>query len=125
MAKTPIIKTNIPDPALLNPKNNDELVERGWLFYSHKDYVKAEIDLLKALDESPDNPDILYALGLNYKASGNNKKALESFDNATGVLDKLEDRVRARMLLRLIHGQINQIRDGNWNLEKEIWHYVR
>jgi tetratricopeptide (TPR) repeat protein len=125
MAKTPIIKTNIPDPALLNPKNNDELIERGWLFYSHKDYEKAEIDLLKALDESSDNPDILYALGLNYKASGNNIKALESFDNATGVLDKLEDRVRARMLLRLIHGQINQIKDGNWNLEKEIWHYVR
>jgi tetratricopeptide (TPR) repeat protein len=125
MAKTPIIKTDVPDPALLNPKSNDELIERGWLFYSHKDYVKAEIDLLKALDESPDNPDILYALGLSYKASGNNIKALESFDNATKVLDRLEDRVRARMLLRLIHGQINQIKDGNWNLEKEIWHYVR
>jgi tetratricopeptide (TPR) repeat protein len=125
MAKTPIIKTDVPDPALLNPKSNDELIERGWLFYSHKEYTKAEIDLLKALDETPDNPDILYALGLNYKASGNNMKALESFENATRVLDKLEDRVRARMLLRLIHGQINQIKDGNWNLEKEIWHYVR
>ena len=51
MAKTPIIETKVPDPALLNPKNNDELIERGWLYYSHKDYAKAEIDLLKALDE--------------------------------------------------------------------------
>ena len=83
------------------------------------------MDLLKALDETPDNPDILYALGLNYKADGNIKKAVESFTNATEFLDKLEDHVRARMLLRLIHGQINQIKDGDWNLEKEIWHYVR
>ena len=75
--------------------------------------------------KSPDNPDIYYALGLNYKASGNNIKALESFNNAIKVLDRLEDHVRARMLLRLIHGQINQIKDGDWNLEKEIWHYVR
>jgi len=125
MAKKPIPEPKVPDPAQIKPKNNDELIERGWLFYSHKNYTNAEIDLLKALDESPDNPDILYALGLNYKADGKNNKALESFNNAAGVLDKLEDHVRARMLLRLIHGQINQIKDGDWNLEKEIWHYVR
>jgi len=125
MAKTPIIETTVPDPAVMKPQNNDELIERGWLYYSHKNYAKAEMDLLKALDETPDNPDILYALGLNYKADGNIKKAVESFTNATEFLDKLEDHVRARMLLRLIHGQINQIKDGDWNLEKEIWHYVR
>lgn len=125
MAKPPLITPSAPDPDKINPKDIGELVQRGWLYYGNQKYDQALDDFSKALIKEPDNPDIIYALGITYKASGSAQKAIETFEKALLHLDKYQDAVEARMLLRLIHGHINQLKNGDWNLEKEIWHYVR
>ena len=125
MAKAPLMPPSTPDPKKMNPQDNEELVQRGWLYYGKQNYDKALDDFSKALIKDPENPDIIYALGLAYKASGSAQKAIETFEKALLQLDKYQDAVEARMLLRLIHGHINQLKIGDWNLEKEIWHYVR
>ena len=125
MAKAPRITSSAPDPEKINPVDNDELVQRGWLYYGKHNFVKALDDFSNALIKDPDNPDIIFALGLTYKASGTAQKAIETFEKALLHLDKYQDGVEARMLQRLIHGHINQLKNGDWNLEKEIWHYVR
>jgi tetratricopeptide (TPR) repeat protein len=125
MAKAPLISASAPDPDKMDPKDNEGLVQRGWLYYSKQSFNQALDDFSNALNKDPDNPDTIYALGLAYKASGAAQKAIETFEKVLLHLDKYQDAVEARMLLRLVHGHINQLKDGDWNLEKEIWHYVR
>jgi tetratricopeptide (TPR) repeat protein len=125
MAKAPIFTQIIQDPEKMDPKDTQELVQRGWLFYGKQYYDKAIDDFSSALLKDPDNPDTIYALGLAYKTSGYSQKAIDTFEKVLLYLDKYQDAVEARMLLRLVHGHINQLKSGDWNLEKEIWHYVR
>ena len=125
MAKAPIFQSHVPDPEKITPQSNAELIQRGWLFFGKQNYAKALDDFSAALNHDPDNPDLLYALGLAHKCSGAPQKALETFEKVLLHLDKYEDAVEARMLQRMIHGHINQLKNGDWNLEKEIWHYVR
>jgi tetratricopeptide (TPR) repeat protein len=125
MAKIHIPKPVIPDPETIPAKTNLEIIERGWLFYSRKSYDRAILDFLKVLETDSQDPDLLYALALSYKGTGNSSKAIEVFEKVYILLDNLDDHTKARMLQRLVHGHINQINNGDWNLEKEIWHYVR
>ena len=125
MPKAPLTTPSAPDPEKINPQNNEELVKRGWLYYGRQNYDKAIDDFSKALDKDPENPDIIFALGLAYKGSGATQKAIETFEKVLLFMDKYPDPVEGRMLQRLIHGHINQLTSGDWNLEKEIWHYVR
>ena len=125
MAKAPLIPPSAPDPEKIVPQNNEELIQRGWLFYGQQNYAKALDDFSNALNKDPENPDLLFGLGLAYKASGAAPKAIETFEKVLLHIDKYQDAVEARMLQRLIHGHINQLTNGDWNLEKEIWHYVR
>jgi tetratricopeptide (TPR) repeat protein len=118
MAKAPVVPASAPDPEKIDPQDNEELVKRGWLYYGKQNYTKA-------LVKDPENPDIIYALGLTYKASGAAQKAIETFEKVLLYMERYPDPVEGRMLLRLIHGHINQLTIGDWNLEKEIWHYVR
>ena len=125
MPKAPLMPPSAPDPEKMDVQNNDQLVQRGWLYYGIQKYDKAVDDFSKALLKDPDNPDIYYALGLTYKASGSAQAAIETFEKVLLYMDHYQDPVEARMLQRLIHGHINQLKNGDWNLEKEIWHYVR
>ncbi len=125
MAKAPILQNPVPDPEKINPKDNAELIQRGWLFFGQKNYSKALNDFSAALNHEPDNPDLLFALGLTYKSMGAVQNAVETFEKVLLHLDQYADAVEARMLLRMVHGHINQLKNGDWNLEKEIWHYVR
>jgi tetratricopeptide (TPR) repeat protein len=125
MAKAPLAPPSTPDPEKIDPQDNEELVKRGWLFYGKQNYDRAIDDFSKALIKDPENPDIIYALGLSYKASGDAKKAIETFEKVLLYMERYPDPVEGRMLQRLIHGHINQLTNGDWNLEKEIWHYVR
>jgi tetratricopeptide (TPR) repeat protein len=125
MAKAPLTPPSAPDPEKIDPQTNEELVDRGWLFYGRQNYDRALDDFSKALTKDPENPDVIYALGLSYKASGAKQKAIETFEKVLLYMDRYKDPVEGRMLQRLIHGHINQLTGGDWNLEKEIWHYVR
>ncbi len=125
MAKAPLTTPLAPDPEKIDPKDNEELVKRGWLYFGRQNYDRALDDFSKAVDKDPENPDIIYALALSYKASGAVQKAIETFEKVLLYMDRYPDPVEGRMLQRLIHGHINQLTGGDWNLEKEIWHYVR
>lgn len=120
--KKPLIIVNeVPNPVSLNPQTPDEFIKRGWLYYGRGEYAHAESDFVAALDKEPDNPEYLFALGLTLKAEGSMEKALQKFEQAMSLLNTINDRVRAQILHRLIFGHINQIKTGDWNLEKEIW----
>lgn len=97
----------------------DELVESGWDHYSKKEFFKAEADFKKALEDTPDNADTMYALAMTQQASGQTPEAIQSFENVILLLEKTKDKepVRALMLTRLAHGHISRMKTGDWKLE--------
>jgi len=109
------------DPQQLNPHETSEFMERGWLFYSHKNFESAEADFRFVLQREPADVDTLFALGLTLKALGKSQEAMTAFSQIDAALSSIEDHQRAVMLARLAHGHLNQIRTGEWNLEKEVW----
>jgi tetratricopeptide (TPR) repeat protein len=111
----------VPDPDSLNPQSDVEFFERGWLYYSHQKYEQAEADFRLILQKDGANVDAWYALGLALKALGSSQQAVDAFTQIDRFINQVEDRQRATIISRLSHGQINQIRTGSWNLEKEIW----
>lgn len=125
MAKKVKVEEAAPQPEKLNPQTPAEFTARGWIYYSQKKYAQAISDYRMALESEPENADIYYALGLALKASGATAEALDAFHKIDAVLSKIEDRQKATIVSRLAHGQINQIKTGDWNLEKEVWQKVR
>lgn len=122
MAKPPKRPVEIvPNPNTMNPQSTDDFLERGWLYYSGKKYELAETDFNLVLQKEPANVDAWYALGLTLKAMGDLTKALDAFSKIDGVIRQIDDHQRATIITRLAHGQINQIKTGNWDLEKEVW----
>ncbi len=122
MAKTPKrLVESVPNPDTMNPQSTDDFLERGWEYYSGKKYELAETDFNLVLQKEPSNVDAWYALGLTLKAMGNLPKALDAFGKIDGVIRQIDDHQRATIITRLAHGQINQIKTGNWDLEKEVW----
>lgn len=125
MAKKSKAVETIPQPENINPQTPSEYTARGWVYFSQKKYNQAVADYKTALVNEPENPDIFYAMGLALKASGATAEALEAFSKVDQYLPKIEDRQKATIVSRLTHGQINQIKTGDWNLEKEVWQKSR
>lgn len=120
MAKREILPIT-QDPNLMTCETPADYVERGWLFLSRGDFSRSTEDFSKAIELQPEDPELYYALGMAYKGTGAMSIALKSFQSCETFIPKIEDKVRANMLLRIVHGQINQINTGDWNLEKEVW----
>ena len=97
----------------MNPQTNDEFLERGWLYYSHKKYELAEADFNLVLQKEPASVDAWYALGLTLKVMGEAQKALDAFAKIDAVIGGIDDHQRATIISRLAHGQINQIKTGD------------
>lgn len=87
-----------------------ESVKTGWNLYNDKKYPEAIQSFEKALEEDPQDSDALYGLALALKASGQTKKAIETFEKTIKVMETIDDRVRALMLERLARGQIAQLK---------------
>jgi len=122
MAKTPKQPVDsVPNPDTMKPLTTDDFLERGWLYYSHKKYELAETDFNLVLQKEPANVDAWYALGLTLKLMGDSQKAVDAFKKIDNVIAEIDDHQRATIISRLAHGQINQIKTGDWNLEKEVW----
>lgn len=111
----------ISEPESLNPQSPAEFSLRGWLFYAKKDYSRAIDDYNKSLELDPTNIDTLYALGLAYKAQGDATKSVQIFSRLIPLLDTVDDKMRASLLRRLANGHINQVKTGEWDLEKQTW----
>jgi tetratricopeptide (TPR) repeat protein len=116
MAKKGDKQVVIVDPTTLEANTPEELLARGWLFLTRKEYAKSETDLRSALEQQPGNYEILYALALLLAADNRPQEAVQAFEQALKALDSLENIVRAHMLRRLLNGHINRIKTGDWHL---------
>lgn len=124
MAKPKSFEVSVPDPTLMKVETAADTMERGWLYYSHKNFDLAIDDFKHILTTDSDNVDALYGLGLTQKAAGTLPQALVTFEQVLKLVPNISDRQKKSILLRLVKGHINQMRTGDWNLEKEVWNYV-
>jgi tetratricopeptide (TPR) repeat protein len=102
----------------------EEYIREGWALHaSRKDEDGAEEYFRQAATANPNSVDAYYGLGLVLKAQDRRQEALQVFQKVLELLDSnvIDDRVRAGMLRRLTLGHINQIKTGDWGLDKEIW----
>ena len=130
MADTPL-KSKPPDPAEIvesyrvaasgRPNDVQALADLGWGLYGAAQYAEAVEQFQRSLAVGPDYLDAHYGLGLAYKALGEKAAAAAAFDKVAELTQQAEDPVRGAMLRRLAHGHVNEIKDGDWQLEKEIW----
>lgn len=93
----------------------------GWGYYGYKQFTEAESQFRRALELDMNYLDAYWGLGLARKALGARDDAIQAFERVAALATQLEDVTRGHMLIRLAHGQISQLRQGNWNLGKEIW----
>ncbi len=125
MAKKKDVASQKVDPELTQPQNQAEFLQRAWTFYSRQKYSLAQADFETVLSQDENNFDANFGLSLTLKASGNNQQALKAFEKTLALVPSIEDKQRANIMQRLIRGHINQIKTGDWNLEKEVWQIVR
>jgi tetratricopeptide (TPR) repeat protein len=125
MAKQKAVIAKALEPEKLNPQSASEFLARAWLYYSRGKFDLAVQDFTRATEAASDNPETWYGLGLAHKSSGATSKAVEAFQNALNLIGGIQEHKRASIFSRLVKGQINQLKTGDWNLEKEVWHTVR
>ena len=104
---------------ITEPTAGDELYERGWKQYAQKEFYRAAEDFRRALERSPNHPDILYAYGLALDASGQYREAIEAFERVIRLVENPPDelRDRATIMTRLANGHISRIHTGKWDLK--------
>ena len=118
------VKSLPVDPASMGePKTVDEFQKRGMAYYARKQFAEAEADLKKAISLDSNSIDSFYSLGMVLKANNCKDEAVAAFKK---VIDLIHARsgpseTRYDMLRRLALGHVNELTQGDWNLEKEIW----
>ncbi len=114
-----------PD-AMEQPTDPGSYILRGYAYYGTGRYAEAAEDFKRALDLDSTAVDAVYALGMCLKAAGKKEEAAAAFKKAIALIDQgvVADKSRARILRRLAKGHINEITNGDWNLEAEIWQHV-
>lgn len=113
------------DPANMpQPQTVSDYMRRGYAYYARSKFPEAEGDFKKAMEIEPKAVDAIYALGMSLKAQGRKDDSIQAFQQVIDMIGQgaIENKVRANMLRRLALGHINEIKEGDWNLEKEIWH---
>jgi tetratricopeptide (TPR) repeat protein len=105
------------------PKDLDSYMRRGWVYHSRGRQQAAEADFRRALELDSESVDANYVLGLILKAQDRDEEAVEYFQKTIKLLEdgKLDDKARSEMLRRLSLGHINELRKGDWDLEREVW----
>lgn len=118
------VKSLLVDPSsMAKPSTGDEFQKRGMAFYARQKFDEAASDLQQAVALDKDNVDAFYSLGMVRKALKLKDEAVAAFTQAINLIMARSDAktVRYGMLRRLALGHINQLTQGDWNLEKEIW----
>jgi tetratricopeptide (TPR) repeat protein len=121
------VKSVPVDPAKMGePISAEEYQKRGMAFYARKQYNDAEVDLRKAISLDSSNVDAYYTLGMVLKALDHKAEAVDAFTQALNLINSNPDEHSSKkdMLRRLALGHVNEISQGDWNLEKEIWKHV-
>ena len=106
------------------PGDVEGYMRRGWAYHTKGNQAEAEADFKQALMLDAESVDANYALGLTKKAQGQVEPALEYFRKAMNLIEagKIDEGMQPEMIRRLTLGHINELTDGDWNLEDEIWH---
>ncbi len=118
------VKSVPVDPASMDaPTTCDDYIKRGMAYYARKQYQEAEADLKKAISMNGDNIDSLYSLGMVLKAANRKDEAVAAFKQVISIIVSRPDakEIKLDMLRRLALGHVNELTQGDWNLEKEIW----
>jgi len=112
------------DPAkIVDPTTADEFCRRGTAYYARKQYGLAVNDFKSAISMDGSMVDAYYGLGMVLKASENKGEAIAAFNKVVDLVANSTNKgkVAADMLRRLALGHVNELTEGDWNLEKEIW----
>ncbi len=120
--KMKAVKLNPGD--MPEPGDFEGYMRRGWAFHTKGNHAESEADFKKALSLNAESIEANYALGLSKKADGQTDAAIEYFRKAMNLIEagKVDEGTQREMLRRLTLGHINELTDGDWNLEDEIWH---
>jgi tetratricopeptide (TPR) repeat protein len=105
-----------------SPNSAEAHSNLGWGYYGQKQFAEAIKEFQEALARDANWVDAYYGLGLAQKGAGAKTEAVAAFEKAAALAPQMEDRVRGSMLMRLAHGQVNQLKKGNWDLDKELRH---
>ena len=125
MAKPPNIQAVVPTPESIKAENPADYAERGYLYFSQKKFDQASEDFRHVVGLDASNLEAWYGLGLALKGAAQNTQAIDAFEHVLNLLGNIEDHQRANVLGRLVKGHINQLKTGDWNLEKEVWKSVK
>lgn len=121
------VKSVPVDPTTMGePTTSADLQKRGMAYYARKQFKEAEADLKKSISLDANNIDAYYSLGMVYKATDCKDDAVSAF---TKVIDLIQtnpeiSQTKKDMLRKLALGHINELTQGDWNLEKEIWKHI-
>jgi tetratricopeptide (TPR) repeat protein len=121
------VKSVPMDPSSMGePTSADEFQRRGMAFYARKQFEAAESDLKKAISLDSNHIDSYYSLGMVFKAVDRNEEAIAAFNQVLNLIGKNSslDKTKYDMLRRLALGHVNEMTQGDWNLEKEIWKHI-
>lgn len=110
-----------------SPTTAQDLICRGTAYYARKSYAEAEKDLLQAIALDASEFEAHYRLGMVYKAMGKKDEAVKEFQTVIDLLDAQSELSHSKyeMLRRLALGHMNEVLNGDWNLEKEIWQHTQ
>jgi tetratricopeptide (TPR) repeat protein len=115
------------DPTTIsNPTTAADYHSRGTAYYARKQFEFAAEDFKKAIDLDGKMVDAYYSLGMVLKAIGRKEEAATAFGKVVDLVtpDTGAGNVSADMLRRLALGHMNELTQGDWNLEKEIWKHI-
>lgn len=109
------------------PATAQDFVRRGMAYYARKSYPEAEKDLRQAIALDAKDIEGHYRLGMVYKAMKKGEDAVREFKAVIELLDSQADLSPAKyeMMRRLALGHMNEISQGDWNLENEIWRHTQ
>lgn len=115
------------DPtAISNPSTAVEFHKRGTAYYARKHYESAVADFKRAIELDENMVDAHYSLGMVLKAIGRKEEAAAAFQKVVDLVTPTigGGNVSSDMLRRLALGHMNELTQGDWNLEKEIWKHT-
>lgn len=99
------------------------LCNSAWAAHAKGNETEAEKLFRQCLEVEPESIEAIYGLALVMKAKGQNDEAMRHFEEVIRRIEsrEWENHARARMLRRLALGQVNYLREQDWNLEREVW----
>lgn len=115
------------DPTqITNPTTALEFHRRGTAYYARKQFDAAVEDFKQAIALDDNMVDAHYSLGMVLKAIGRKEEAVAAFQKVVALVtpDVGSGKVSADMLRKLALGHMNELTQGDWNLEKEIWKHI-